>query len=110
MRKFTPPPPRDDAALLSAAERQTAFRVCRPPLAIGVTLRTNEPVAITVEGQSFSVVMRAGPWRRSGEWWSPTNWCREEWDVLVSDKASQKICRIAHDPSSHCWYLAGAYD
>jgi protein ImuB len=110
MRKFAPPPPRDEAILHSATERQTAFRVCRPPLAIGVTLRTNEPVAITVEGQSFSVVMRAGPWRRSGEWWSQTNWCREEWDVLVSDKASQKICRIAHDPSSHCWYLAGAYD
>ena len=110
MRSFAPPPPRDEASPHTVAARQTAFRVCRPPLAIGVTLRANQPVVITIDGQSLSVVQKAGPWRRSGEWWSQANWCREEWDVLVSDRNSQKICRIAHDPSSHCWYLAGAYD
>jgi protein ImuB len=110
MREFAPPPMRDEAVLSIETNPAAAFRVCRPPLAIGVTLRTNQPVAITVEGQSFAIVTRAGPWRRSGEWWSQTNWCREEWDVVLSDRTTQRICRIAYDPNSRCWYLAGAYD
>lgn len=110
MRGFAPAPLRDRETLSSRADLPAAFRVCRPPLAIGVTLRASQPTAITIEGRSFAVVMHAGPWRMDGEWWSQTKWCREEWDVLLSDNAAQKVCRIAHDPSSHCWYLAGAYD
>lgn len=110
MRSFAPPPHRNEILPEVAANLPAAFRVCRPPLAIGTTLRGNQPVSISIEREPFTVIMRAGPWRRSGEWWSQTNWCREEWDVLLSDQATQKICRIAHDPSSHCWYLVGTYD
>jgi protein ImuB len=110
MKDFAPPAPRDEVSPTFGGNLPTAFRVCRPPLAIGVTMRSNQPTAIIVEGESFPIVMQAGPWRRSGEWWSQANWRREEWDVLLSDRASEKICRIAHDPSSHCWYLAGTYD
>ena len=110
MRDFAPPVAQDQASPHSTESVPMAFRVCRPPLVIGVSTRGNVPIAISVEGSSFAVVMRAGPWRRSGEWWSLANWCREEWDVVLSDKVSEKICRIAHDPKSQCWYLAGAYD
>jgi protein ImuB len=110
MKSFAPPAPQDGASPKIEGNLPTAFRVCRPPLAIGVTMRDHQPTAITVGGESFAVVMQAGPWRRSGQWWSQTNWCREEWDVLLSERASEKICRIAHDPGSHCWYLAGTYD
>jgi protein ImuB len=110
MRGFAPPPLRDDPVPSVETNPPAAFRVCRPPQAIGVTLRSKQPIAITLEGESFTVVTRAGPWRRSGEWWSQTNWCREEWDVLLSGREAQRVCRIAHDPSSPCWYLMGAYD
>jgi protein ImuB len=110
MRDFAPRAPQDQSSANSGGSVPMAFRVCRPPLVIGVSTRGNVPIAISVEGSSFAVVMRAGPWRRSGEWWSLANWCREEWDVVLSDKVSEKICRIAHDPKSQCWYLAGAYD
>ncbi|MBB6144406.1 protein ImuB [Silvibacterium bohemicum] len=110
MRRFAPPPQRNGLIPEVAANLPAAFRVCRPPLAIGTTLHGNQPVAVSIDRESFDVVTRAGPWRRSGEWWSQANWCREEWDVLLSDKATQKVCRIAHDPSSHCWYLVGTYD
>ena len=110
LRDFAPRAPQDQASPYSGGSVPMAFRVCRPPLVIGVSTRGNVPIAIHVEGSSFAVVMWAGPWRRSGEWWSLANWCREEWDVVLSDKVSEKICRIAHDPKSQCWYLAGAYD
>jgi len=110
MRSFAPPPQQNQLLPEVVANLPAAFRVCRPPMAIGTTLRGNQPVAISIGREPFTVIMRAGPWRRSGEWWSQANWCREEWDVLLSDQATQKICRIAHDPSSHCWYLVGTYD
>jgi protein ImuB len=110
MRSFAPPPQRNGLIPEVIANRPAAFRVCRPPLSIGTTLRGNQPIGISIERESFTVIMRAGPWRRSGEWWSNANWCREEWDVLLSDQVTQKICRIAHDPGSHCWYLVGTYD
>jgi protein ImuB len=110
MGDFAPRAPQDRASPDTAGNVPMAFRVCRPPLPIGVSTRGNVPLAISVEGSSFAVVMRAGPWRRSGEWWSLANWCREEWDVVLSDNVSEKICRIAHDPKSQCWYLAGDYD
>jgi protein ImuB len=110
MRSFAPPPQRNELFSEAPVNLPAAFRVCRPPLVIGATLSGNHPVAIEIERESFAIVQRAGPWRRSGEWWLQTNWCREEWDVLLSDKSAQKICRIAHDPRSHCWYLVGTYD
>jgi protein ImuB len=110
MKEFAPPAPRDEVAHTLSGDFQAAFRVCRPPVTIGVTQRGKQLIAIAVEGESYAVVQQAGPWRKSGQWWSQANWCREEWDVLLSDRVSEKICRIAHDPSSPCWYLVGTYD
>jgi protein ImuB len=110
MRSFAPPPPRDHGPNSQVTNPPAAFRVCRPPFVIGVTIQAKQPLAVHIDGETIAVVMHAGPWRRSGEWWSQSNWCREEWDVLLADRSSEKICRIAHDPSSRCWYLVGTYD
>jgi protein ImuB len=52
----------------------------------------------------------AGPVRVSGQWWSEANWCREEWDVRLENGTVERLCRIAFDPRSRCWYLQGTYD
>jgi hypothetical protein len=46
-----------------------------------------------------------GPWRVSGEWWSPRPWLQDEWDVELADGT---LCRLAHDGSA--WCLEGIYD
>jgi len=110
MVSFEPSSPRQRAVSDTAYVAPTALRVCRPPLAIGVTLRDREPVAVLVDGQRYGVVIRAGPWRTSGQWWSLDEWSREEWDVVLADANTSIIGRIAEDPASNCWYLQGIYD
>ena len=87
-----------------------ALRMCRPPQAIGVTLRGAAPSHIFWNGQRYAVREAAGPWRLSGQWWSESNWSREEWDVRLASGGIERMCRIARDPSSNCWYVQGTYD
>jgi protein ImuB len=86
------------------------LRVCRPPVAIRIDVVDGSPQAVWMEGQRFSANRCAGPWRKSGEWWSLEKWCREEWDLAVADRKSEMLCRVAHDPASGTWYLQGIYD
>ena len=105
---FVPPPPRkSEPSSLAVA---TALRVCRPPQTVGVTLVGNAPVRVFWEGQRYTVREIAGPWRVSGQWWSESNWCREEWDVRLATESAERVCRIAYDPRSSCWYVQGTYD
>jgi len=108
MVAFAPPPPKkSDPSSLSVA---TALRVRRPPQTVGVTLVENVPVRVFWEGQRYTVREIAGPWRVSGQWWSEANWCREEWDVRLAAESAERVCRIAYDPQSRCWYVQGTYD
>ncbi len=105
---FTPlPPAKSERATLSVP---TALRVCRPPQTVGVVLTGRAPTGVFWNGQKYAVRESAGPWRVSGQWWSEANWCREEWDVRLAVEAAERVCRIAFDPRSRCWYLQGTYD
>jgi protein ImuB len=105
---FAPPPPAmTDKPPLSVP---TALRVCRPPQAVGVALTGNVPMRVFWDGQRYAVREIAGPWRVSGQWWSEANWCREEWDVRLAGDTVERVCRIAFDPRSRCWYVQGTYD
>ena len=79
-------------------------------MTIHVTVHAQKPSTVTANGSRFTVINHAGPWRSSGEWWSETCWCREEWDVELADNSSTMISRIAYDPASNCWYMQGIYD
>ncbi len=108
MVPFAPPPPkRTEQSSLSVI---TALRVCRPPQAVGVMLVGNTPSRVFWDGERYSVREVAGPWRVSGQWWSEANWCREEWDVRLGTQNAERVCRIAYDPRSRCWYVQGTYD
>jgi protein ImuB len=108
MIPFSPPPPaKSEKPSLSVP---TALRVCRPPQTIGVVLNGYTPARVFWDGQKYIVRELAGPWRVSGQWWSEANWCREEWDVRLASESTERMCRIAFDPSSRCWYVQGTYD
>lgn len=105
---FTPPAPKQSEQLSFSVA--TALRVCRPPQAVSVVLADSAPVRVFWEGQRYLVHEIAGPWRVSGQWWSEANWCREEWDVRLKAENAERICRIAFDLRSRCWYVQGTYD
>jgi protein ImuB len=108
MIPFVPPPPAKNEHPLRSVP--TALRVCRPPQTVGVTLTGTTPAHVFWDGLKYIVRDIAGPWRVSGQWWSEANWCREEWDVRLASDSIERLCRLAFDPKSRCWYMQGTYD
>ena len=82
-----------------------ALRRLRPPAPAAVTLASGRPVAVRSSRLAGRIVAGVGPWRSSGEWWTPHPWLQDEWDVELADGT---LCRLAHDGS--VWHLAGIYD
>ncbi len=86
---------------------QLVVRLFRPALPARVQLVEYAPRNIAAPGVRGAVLRSAGPWKTSGEWWTPTFWCREEWDVSLDDGA---LYRIYQDSQSGSWYVHGVYD
>jgi len=87
----------------------SALRMVRPPRAVHIVMSGPSPAMLMLDGKRLAVETYSGPWRTSGAWWSNTDWCREEWDVVLQE-AQQRCLRLAYDPSANCWYLIGIYD
>jgi protein ImuB len=98
-RKSAPgePPPRP----------RLAFRRFRPPQALEVLMGREGPTALHGRETTARVLVAAGPYRASGEWWSSDGWSRDYWDVQASDGA---LYRVHQDRQDGCWYLDGYYD
>jgi protein ImuB len=114
--------------------RISPLRMMRPPLAVRIGMNGGAPAKLFLEGKRFAVRMCSGPWRTSGAWWTHPGWCREEWDVVLSEEAwkekasaekvsaaeiwkaearpesPQRSLRLAHDPAAGEWYVLGMYD
>lgn len=84
---------------------QHAFRYFRPPLAATVELKNDRPARITASGIHGKVLNASGPWRTSGNWWTPAAWNRDEWDIALADG----VYRIYREPKQH-WFIEGCYD
>jgi protein ImuB len=108
MVPFEPPTPHQSERTSSSTP--IALRVSRPPQMVGVTLANHAPVRVFWGGAGYVVRQAAGPVRVSGQWWSEARWCREEWDVRLENGGAERLCRIAFDPRSRCWYVQGTYD
>src|SRR5947209_19109681 len=76
-----------------ANSRSIALRRFRPPLEATVQLRNSSPIRIAFHGVHGPIATASGPWHTSGDWWRPTMWDREEWDIEVLDT----IYRIYYD-------------
>jgi protein ImuB len=83
-----------------------ALRRFRPPLDATVQLRAGLPIWIAFHGVHGPIVTTGGPWHTSGDWWRPTMWDREEWDIEVLDG----LYRIYYDVHMDRWYAEGVYD
>lgn len=84
-----------------------AIRRFRPPRDVEVLIGPLGPEALRGKETTARIVMAAGPYRMSGEWWVGGGFCREYWDVHASDGA---LYRIHKDRETSKWYLDGYYD
>ena len=87
------------------------LRRFRLPLAARVSVEGGVPVHLAASARDLSgrIVMHAGPWRSSGQWWTlgQSNWDRDEWDVQLADG---RLYRIARDRATSQWVVEGALD
>jgi protein ImuB len=105
-----------------------ALRRFRVPIVARVQVEDGRPVRVLVDRRGCAggrVVVCAGPWRTSGEWWTgdsprrstalqvgsarrpPGGWDRDEWDVTI---AGGTIYRVFRDRESGTWFVDGVID
>ena len=108
-------PSHDRTRALASQGVVLAFRTFRPPRLARVALASGQPSFVAAEGIRGKVLESAGPWRSSGDWWTPDPWSRDEWDIALSDGALYRIyvgqtigfCRLS---SPARWFVEGSYD
>jgi protein ImuB len=95
----------------SKPEGALGVRWFRPAQEVEVLMGRDGPTALRGRDTTARVLVAAGPYRASGEWWRPADedgdFCRDCWDVHASDGA---VYRLRHDPRADRWYLDGYYD
>ena len=107
MKPFSAPAPTRPAAGPSRGILRFAFRYFRPSRAATVRVKQERPVHLSAAGVRGDVQAAAGPWRTAGEWWTETQWARDEWDVGLTDGA---LYRIYCELESRDWFVEGLYD
>jgi len=100
-----PPPPS------SSSTPALSIRRLRPAQEIEVLVGREGPTALRGAATTARVLVAAGPYRASGEWWRAPeeggSWAREYWDVHASDGA---VYRVHQDQRDGRWFLDGYYD
>jgi protein ImuB len=69
-------------------------------------LQQARPARISASGIAGKITIAAGPWRTSGNWWTPAPWNRDEWDITLMNGT---LYRIYREPASG-WFIEGTYD
>jgi protein ImuB len=95
-----------EPAISKSRPLRVALRYFRPPLPAQVTMRDQTPRRVISERVRGAVIHSAGPWRSSGDWWTDTSWSRDEWDIVLEDRAVYRI----YLTTSQNWFLHGSYD
>jgi protein ImuB len=90
---------------------RSAVRQLRPIENIAVTLREQQPHAFHFRNQQYAVEHAYGPWLASGEWWRPTLWSNEQWDLVArAGDGSLLCCCLMHNLAQGCWQMVALYD
>jgi protein ImuB len=83
-----------------------SIRRLRPPQEVEVIMGRAGPTALRGRDTTARVLVAAGPYRVSGEWWRDS-FARAYWDVHASDGA---VYRVHQDERDGRWFLDGYYD
>jgi protein ImuB len=88
-----------------------ALRMLRPAEPLSMTLHGKVPQAFIFRAERYRVASAYGPWIASGEWWCPTLWAAQQWDVIARDASGEMLyCCLAFAPIEKTWEMVGLYD
>jgi protein ImuB len=88
-----------------------ALRRLRPPEAAFVTVERERPKTFFFRERRYAVEQSYGPWLTSGEWWAPTLWGCEQWDLVArSQDGAMLCCCLVRDLLRDEWQMVALYD
>jgi protein ImuB len=94
-----------------AGPAAAAMRQLRPAERVSVVLRGEQPTAFTFRERRYEVERAYGPWRTGGDWWSPSLWGMEQWDLIARARdGTQLCCCLVRDLMQQAWQMAALYD
>ncbi|MGA7158886.1 MAG: DNA polymerase Y family protein [Acidobacteriaceae bacterium] len=103
--------PSGSSAVIPSHPSRSAMRTIRPPEIVSVTVQSQRPKAFAFRGKHYSVEHTYGPWLVSGDWWQPTLWGFEEWDLVArAQDATPLFCCMMRDRIADSWHMAALYD
>lgn len=88
-----------------------ALRQLRPAERISLIFQSGSPVAFTFRGVRYAVERAYGPWVMSGDWWNPTLWGMEQWDLVARTGGGDVLCCcVVLDSVEREWKMVALYD
>lgn len=88
-----------------------ALRALRPPEPLNMTVFGRTPTAFVFRATRYRVERAYGPWIASGDWWNPTLWAVQQWDVIARNSSGELLyCCISFEPIEKIWQMVGLYD
>ncbi len=91
-------------------QSRSAIRRLQPAEDISVTVQSKHPKAFYFR-KHYGVERLYGPWLTSGDWWNPTLWGLEQWDIEARAKDSALLhCCLVRDQVADRWQMAALYD
>jgi protein ImuB len=90
---------------------RAAMRQLRPAESITVKLSDRRPETLFFRKRRFAVEHAYGPWLTSGDWWNPTLWSFQQWDLIArSEDGALLSCCALHELAQESWQMVGLYD
>jgi protein ImuB len=88
-----------------------AMRQLRPAEVVTVTVIGQRPQSFYFREKRYSVERAYGPWNSAGEWWNPTLWSVEQWDLVArAQDGSCLCCCLTQDTAHERWQVEALYD
>jgi protein ImuB len=95
--------------------QRVAMRQLRPAETVTVTVRNRQPDSFIFREKRYTVERAYGPWSSGGDWWRPTLWSLEQWDLVAraddaANQATWLCCCLTRDLTQEHWQVEALYD
>jgi protein ImuB len=91
--------------------KRLAIRQLRPPEIVRVNVHDRQPDSFVFREKRYTVERAYGPWSSAGDWWNPTLWSLEQWDLVArGHDAASLCCCLTRDLMQDRWQIEALYD
>jgi protein ImuB len=103
--------PSGSTSAVPSSQSRSALRKLRPAEDIAVTVQGQRPKTFVFRNKRYVIEHLYGPWLVSGDWWNPTLWRLEQWDIeaCAHDRTLLHCC-LVRDQLADRWQMAALYD